>query len=83
MILPVTQGSRRGPLAGRRRPASAVFLISALAASLLALAPVSEALARTRKHVPKVLLVGEYHGKKGKYSSIQEARTRPRKVTGS
>ena len=33
--------------------------------------PVSEA--RTRKHVPKVLLVGEFHGKKGRYHSIQEA----------
>ena len=50
-----------------------MFLTSALTASLLAMAPISEALARTRKHVPKVLLVGEYHGKKGKYSSIQEA----------
>ncbi len=73
MISSVTQGSRRALLARRRRLASAVFLTSALTASLLATAPVSEALARTRKHVPKVLLVGEYHGKKGKYSSIQEA----------
>ncbi len=46
-----------------------------LAASLPATVAASGAEARTRKHVPKVLLVGEFHGKKGRYHSIQEAVT--------
>ena len=44
-----------------------------LAVSLPATVGASGAEARTRKHVPKVLLVGEFHGKKGRYHSIQEA----------
>ena len=44
-----------------------------LAVSLPATVAASGAEARTRKHVPKVLLVGEFHGKKGRYHSIQEA----------